>query len=436
MIAGQRATLRSANKEALHHFQRALALLDELGPDGGDVGCRIELHTEIGLIDMILAGWASKLADIHFIEAERLSRGEPHTERRFRTLVGMSLALTWSGHIADARSRAEEILTLADHTGALVHRVYAHQLHGQSDMYEGRYRAALTELHACLEKYDQLQDSQLAFRYGHDPALMSLWWSAYCLWMIGAMDRSLDTAERALKLGRSLGHPFSLATSLMLTVDLAYFMWLPERALLYGDEAVSVCRRYGFKHAEAFSAFQRGWAVARIDDCAKGIEEMSRALDQLKETGAGPVGVPRITAQLAGEYGLAGCAEEGFRVLESSPDRAPGRKRVRYPEISRIEGELYMRRDPPDTKKAEQLYMEAIAIAVEDGARSKQLRAATSLAQLWQSQGKEGEALELLQPLYESFDEGFKMPDMQMARVVLERLQTTLDSQRLRRNAK
>jgi class 3 adenylate cyclase/tetratricopeptide (TPR) repeat protein len=435
MVAGQRATLRSANREALHHFQRALELLDGMETTPEALERRIDLNTELGLIHITLQGWASKLATGHFMEAERLSREQPYTERRFRTLVGMSVALTWSGNFADAKSRSEELVVLADHTAQRIHGLYARQVAAQRNMYEGRFHAAIAEARAALGLYDEAADISLAFRYGHDPGLISLWWGAYCLWETGAMDQGLGFAEQALALARRLGHPFSLATSLMYTVDIAYFMWLPERIESYADEAVDVARRYGFSHNEAWSSFHRGWAAAQRGRHEHAIEVMSDALARLKASGTERVGVPRMTAQLASVYGLAGRADEGLRLLEQSPDRAPGRKPVRYAEISRIEGELYLRTIPSDPAKAESLFHTAIAIAIEDGAKSKQLRATTSLAQLWLGQGKRREAEELLRPLYQSFEEGAGMPDMRNAKALLDTLNAGPRSDGLRQPA-
>ena len=55
-------------------------------------------------------------------------------------------------------------------------------------------------------------------------------------------------------------------------------------------------------------------------------------------------------------------------------------------------------------------------------ARSWELRAAVSLARLWQGQGKVDEARELLAGIYGWFSEGFDTPDLKEARVLLEAL--------------
>jgi len=55
-------------------------------------------------------------------------------------------------------------------------------------------------------------------------------------------------------------------------------------------------------------------------------------------------------------------------------------------------------------------------------AKSLDLRAAMSLAHLWQQQGKQAEALELLAPIYGWFTEGFDTADLLEAKALLAEL--------------
>jgi enamidase len=64
----------------------------------------------------------------------------------------------------------------------------------------------------------------------------------------------------------------------------------------------------------------------------------------------------------------------------------------------------------------------ALKIARRQQAKSWELRAATSLARLWQSQGKRQEAYGLLAPVYHWFTEGFDTTDLQEAKALLEEL--------------
>jgi predicted ATPase len=58
-------------------------------------------------------------------------------------------------------------------------------------------------------------------------------------------------------------------------------------------------------------------------------------------------------------------------------------------------------------------------MARRHGARSWELRAATSLARLWQARGRHSQVRELLMPVYGSFAEGFETADLAAARTLL-----------------
>jgi predicted ATPase len=91
-------------------------------------------------------------------------------------------------------------------------------------------------------------------------------------------------------------------------------------------------------------------------------------------------------------------------------------------ELSRLQGALLLQQAVPDAAQAEACFQQALAIARQQQAKSWELRAATSLARLWQSQGKRAEAHALLAPIYGWFTEGFDTADLQDAKALLEEL--------------
>ena len=68
---------------------------------------------------------------------------------------------------------------------------------------------------------------------------------------------------------------------------------------------------------------------------------------------------------------------------------------------------------------AEACFHAALEVARRQSAKSLELGAATSLARLWQQQGKTTEARELLAPNYGWFTEGFDTPDLKDAKALL-----------------
>jgi len=74
------------------------------------------------------------------------------------------------------------------------------------------------------------------------------------------------------------------------------------------------------------------------------------------------------------------------------------------------------------SEEAEACFLKAIEISRKQQAKSLELRAATSLARLWQQQGKHAEAHTLLAEIYDWFTEGFDTKDLQEAKALLEEL--------------
>ena len=92
-------------------------------------------------------------------------------------------------------------------------------------------------------------------------------------------------------------------------------------------------------------------------------------------------------------------------------------------EIYRLKGALLLQQSSDHQAEAETCFQQAISIAQNQQAKSLELRAATSLAKLWQRQGKRHEAYNLLSPVYSWFTEGFDTADLQDAKTLLDALE-------------
>jgi len=77
-----------------------------------------------------------------------------------------------------------------------------------------------------------------------------------------------------------------------------------------------------------------------------------------------------------------------------------------------------------ELEDAEQNYLASLDWAREQNAKSWELRTSTSLAKLWQAQGKREKALDLLKPVYDWFTEGFGTQDLIEAKALLNELNT------------
>ena len=91
-------------------------------------------------------------------------------------------------------------------------------------------------------------------------------------------------------------------------------------------------------------------------------------------------------------------------------------------EVYRLRGVLLLRQTETQSEEATTWLQQALTVARLQQAKSLELRAAMSLARLWQQQGQRAEAYDLLAPIYGWFTEGFNTADLQEAKALLEEL--------------
>ena len=130
-----------------------------------------------------------------------------------------------------------------------------------------------------------------------------------------------------------------------------------------------------------------------------------------------------MAAEAVTEYMPIGEIEEGFKLLTEAFELVKRNDESNWEaELHRLKGELLSTQSVPDGAEAEACFHRALEIARDQSAKSLELRAATSLARLWQSQSKRQDAYDLLAPLYEWFTEGFDTVDLIEAKHLLDEL--------------
>jgi ATP/maltotriose-dependent transcriptional regulator MalT len=121
---------------------------------------------------------------------------------------------------------------------------------------------------------------------------------------------------------------------------------------------------------------------------------------------------------LAEALGMQGQRAAGLALINGAQAACEaGEDRWYHAEVLRIKGALL---EPADAGAAEQLYRQAQAIAVQQGALAWQLRAASSLARLKMRQGAQQEGRQLLEDVLRQFSEGHGSADLRAARALLD----------------
>jgi predicted ATPase len=171
-----------------------------------------------------------------------------------------------------------------------------------------------------------------------------------------------------------------------------------------------------------YGTFWQGWILAAQGQGEADLVQMRQGMAAVWGTGQ-TVARSFGLVLLAEAAGHAGQVAEGLRLLAEAlmALEASGRGDL-LAEAHRLQGELLLLQTVSVAAQAVACFQQALAIARRLQAKSWELRAATSLARLWQHQGKRAEAHALLAPIYGWFTEGFDTADLQEAKALLEEL--------------
>jgi len=294
-------------------------------------------------------------------------------------------------------------------------------------LFLGELTSARAHLEQAIALYDPQQHPRSTLNTA-DPRVNCLCYAASTLWNLGYPDQALKRSYEAVALAEGLSHPFSLAYAMNAAAVLHSLRREGQLAREQAEALMTLSRERGFPHWLAMGAFWQGWGLAEQGQAEEGLVQMQQGLAAFRAMGAG-LGRPGNLAQLVEAHGKVGQVEEGLTVLAEAlalVDKTG--QRVREAGLYRLKGELTLKqsgvRGPESEvqKEAEACFHKAIAIARKQSAKSWELRASTSLACLWQEQGRKREAHEMLAEIYNWFTEGFDTKDLQEAKLLLDSL--------------
>ncbi|MEJ2735538.1 MAG: tetratricopeptide repeat protein [Anaerolineae bacterium] len=193
------------------------------------------------------------------------------------------------------------------------------------------------------------------------------------------------------------------------------------------DELLSLSQQGGFPGWLAIGSAFQGAATAMLGQLQEGIAQMREGMAAGQTIGM-RFDLPGSLCTLAEALAKAGQPEQGLVTLAEAfalVEETDGRHWEA--ELHRVQGELLLMQG--DDAEAEASLHKAIEVARGQSAKSWGLRATTSLARLWQKQGKQEEARRVLAEIHGWFTEGFDTPDLQEAEALLAELANSLCGQ-------
>jgi predicted ATPase len=420
--AGQKAIERSAHVEAIAHLRQGLELLKILPETSERTRRAVDMHIALGPSCIAVQGWAARAVGETYTRARQLCQYLDDPSQLSPVLWGLLAYALVRAELHTAHALGKELLALAQQVHDAVLLVAAHRALGATLFFLGEAASAYTHLAQGLALYDPQQHRASAFLYGEDAGVTCRSHLSWALWFLGYPDQGLAQSHEAVTLAQQRAHPFSLGYALHFAANYHQFRREVRATQERAEMALNLAQEHGFPQFRAMDAMLRGWALAHQGQAQEGIEQITQGLTAHRAIGA-EEGRPYFLSLLAEAHGTLGEPEAGLTILTEALTLVDTTgERVWEPELYRLKGELLLQQSLVSATEAETCFHQAIAIAQNQQAKSFELRAATSLARLWQSQEKREEAYDLLTPVYNWFTEGFDTADLKDAKALLDEL--------------
>jgi class 3 adenylate cyclase/predicted ATPase len=421
-LVGQQAVKCFAFGEAITQITKGLELLNTLPETPQRNQQELLLQIALGGAWIVGKGGTAPEVENAYIRARQLCQGAEETPHLFNVLeLGLWFYLS-RADLYKARELGEQLLSLAQRQQDSGLLSLAHGLLGYVLVWSGELSQAREHQQKAIAFYDSQRHRGHAFFVGYDPGVSSLSPGAMVLLNLGYPDQALKKSREGLILAQELATPVCLADALMWASGAHLLIGEAQAGQDRAEELMAFSNEKGLADYLATGMLLRGCALAEQGQTEEGIEQMRQVSEAMRATGM-ELAMPWALGMLAEAYGKAEQPQEGLAVIPEAVDvmNKTG-QRLFEPYLYRVKGELLLAVSEDNHPEAQFCFREAIDVARRQSAKSLELRAATSLARLWQKQGKKEEARQLLAEIYGWFTEGFDTRDLKEARALLEEL--------------
>ena len=350
--------------------------------------------------------------------AAELAEKHRDQHRLFQAIYGVYQHNVGSARIFAARPLAERLLAVTEHDDADPGlRLQAHHALWTALVIGGEPAGCLEHCEIGRRRYDpERYQSHRDLYGGHDAGMCAWTFGGHAEWLLGHPDMALASLAQAVTLAERISHPPSLNMALSYAALLHIYRREPQLILdrLAAAEAVAVEQRLS-----VFLSPQilRGAASLLLGQAKEAIASLRAGLPPGRTGGVRSLGFALLTTALVeeGEYPEAmTLITEALQGVEATGEG------MWNPELHRSRGLVLLAQNK--LAEGEASIRQALELARKQQAKSWELRAATSLAQLWGEQGRRAEARELLAPVYGWFTEGFDTADLKEAKALLDGL--------------
>jgi len=417
--SGQRALAHSANVEAIASFRKALQLLDALPESAERTQQEIDIQLALGIPLIAVQGYASAETREAFARALTLCLPLGNIPEYFQALFGLWGHSWMGGKNDDALRIADEFLSRSRALSEPVPLMVAHRVMGSTLLTVGEFQSSAKHFEESIKLSISKGKQPLSSLYMVEPQVASLLLLSWDLWILGRPDGALSRVSEALALAQDLGHPYTLAFAHYMTSVVYLLRGDAARAFESAEKSFEVSQEQRLSLYVILSRISRGRAVGDLGRLGEARAEIALGIDEARRNGVGFM-LPMMNSWLADMHAKAGENERALSIVEgvlASIGDVTGRSWEA--ELHRQRAQILLALNPSKLSEAESYLKKSIEVARGQSAKSLELRAATSLAELWRTQGRPDEARALLEPICRWFGEGAETADLKRARAAL-----------------
>jgi class 3 adenylate cyclase/predicted ATPase len=414
--SGQRALAHSANIEAIANFRKALQLLNALPEMPERTKQEVDIQLALGIPLIAVQGYASAETREAFLRARTLCLQLGNIPEYFQALFGLWGHSWMSGKNDEALHMADEFLSRSRALSDPVPLMVAYRVMGSTLLTIGEFRSSANHFEEAIRLSLSKGKQPLYNLYMVEPQAASLLLLSWDLWFLGYPDQSLSRVSEALALAQDLGHPYTVAFAHYMTSVVHLLRGDAARALESAERSFEMSQEQRFSLYMTLSRISRGRALGDLSRLGEARAEIELGIDEARRSGVGYM-LPMMESWLAEVHAKAGENETALSIVEralSNIGDVTGR--AWEAELHRQRAQILFVLDPSKVREAESCLKKSIEVARGQSAKSLELRAATSLAELWRTQGRLDEARALLEPICHWFGEGAETADLRRAR--------------------
>lgn len=417
--AARSAIANNRHREALGYVDAGLALVDRAAVEQ-------KTNLEVGLLILgaachtVISSYACEPAANLLARAEKLLGGVTDQRLLILALSAILISAYVRAETTKASATAERLVALGEATPDTDTRIIAFASASSVLAFEGQFERCRRLLEFVAENYET--DRQFVYRRLNDSKVHAFVWLSWIHATTGRLDQARHCARMAIELATTNADPFIL--SLALSVGALAFAEAGDckEALRLCQSSMELCDAQNLPFWQGWAMVHEGVALMSLDQHDRAETRLAQGLEHLVVRG-GRINLGYVYARRTHALALLGRFDEARQNYDiGSLECAQSGQRLMLSELNYARGVTEVLDPDSDVAAAEHWLQIARADARSSGMRLVELRAAMTLAGLWQFQDKHQAAHDLLEPILASFSEGFDCRDLTRARELLDEL--------------